>query len=168
MAFNGLTLKYSLEGTSNFIAWKDHMEEVLNDNGFLEYVKTYIPIPLAVDVQDLESWKEDLAKARRIILEGVQDHIVSNLLGKETPFMIWKALIELFENSSDHRNLALKDKIQSIKMQKNDTIPQYLSRFTQCFEELGKVCVTILEDDLVSVALMGLPKSWQNYQDSVN
>jgi hypothetical protein len=29
MTFNGLRLEYALEGNSNFIAWKDHMEAVL-------------------------------------------------------------------------------------------------------------------------------------------
>ena len=61
---------------------------------------------------------------------------------------MWKSLIELFKNSSDHRNMVLKDKIRSIKMQKNDIIPQYLSNFTQC------------RDELVGVVLLSLKKIW--------
>jgi hypothetical protein len=53
-------------------------------------------------------------------------------------------------------------------MEKGDTIPKYLTKFTQCRDELGSVGVTVVEDDLVSLALLGLPKSWHNYQDSVN
>eukprot|EP00253_Pinus_taeda_P003716 PITA_03716 len=53
-------------------------------------------------------------------------------------------------------------------MQKNDTIPQYLSKFTQCHDELGGVDVTVPEEDLVSLTLLGLPKSWHSYPDSVN
>jgi len=33
MAFYGLRLKYALEGSSNYIAWKDRIEDVLEDNG---------------------------------------------------------------------------------------------------------------------------------------
>ena len=40
MSFNGLRLEYALEGNLNFIAWKDQMEAMLDDNGVLEYVKT--------------------------------------------------------------------------------------------------------------------------------
>jgi len=47
-------------------------------------------------------------KSKRIILEGVRDHVVSNLHGKETPFAIWEALKILFERSSDAKNLALR------------------------------------------------------------
>ena len=35
MAFNGLRLEYALGCTSNLVAWMDHMEVVLDDNGFL-------------------------------------------------------------------------------------------------------------------------------------
>ena len=52
----------------------------------------------------------------------VRDHIVSNIHGKETPFARWKTITELFANNSDHMKLTLKDKLQSIKMQKNQTI----------------------------------------------
>ena len=104
MTFNGLRLEYALEGNSNFIAWKDHMEVVLDDNGLLEYVKTDIAKLEASDAQNLAQWKKVVAKARRIILEGVRDNIVSNIHGKETPFTMWKALTEFFENNNDHRN----------------------------------------------------------------
>lgn len=122
MTLNRLSLEYSLEGSPNFIAWKDHMEAVLDDNWLLEYVKTDIAKPGSTDAQNLAQWKKDVAKARRIILEGVWDHIVSNFHGKETPFSMWKELTKLFENNSDHRKMALKDKLQNIKIQKNDTI----------------------------------------------
>jgi hypothetical protein len=53
-------------------------------------------------------------------------------------------------------------------MEKGDTIPQYLSRFTNVVMNLGVLVLLVVEDDLVSLALLGLPKSWHNYQDSVN
>lgn len=96
---------------------------------------------------------------RRILLEGVRDHNVSNLHGKETPFVMWKTLINLFQNNSDHRKLALKHKLRKIKMGKGNTIKKYLTKFTQCQNELGSVKVIFVEDDLVSLELLGLPKS---------
>eukprot|EP00253_Pinus_taeda_P028852 PITA_28852 len=67
--------------------------------------------------------------------------------------------------ASDNKKLTLKDKLRSIKMQKNDTISQYLSKITQFHDELGRFSVNVLEEDLVSLALPGLPKSWHSYQD---
>jgi hypothetical protein len=81
---------------------------------------------------------------------------------------MWKVLTDLFQNSSDHRKLALKDKLRKIKMEKGDTIPKYLTKFVQCRDELGSVGIIVVVDDLLSLALLGLSKSWHNYQDSVN
>jgi hypothetical protein len=81
---------------------------------------------------------------------------------------MWKVLTDLFQNSSDHRKLALKDKLRKIKMEKGDTIPKYLTKFVQCRDELGSVGITVVVDDLVSLDLLGLPKSWNSYQYSVN
>jgi hypothetical protein len=120
MSFNGLRLEYALGGSSNYIAWKDRMEAVLEDNGLKGYIDADVPKPDAIDTANLDAWKKKVAKARRILLEGVRDHIVSSLHGKTTPYAMWKVLTDLFQNSSDHRKLALKDKLRKIKMEKGE------------------------------------------------
>ena len=144
------------------------MEAVLDDNGLKEFIDVDIPKPGSSDAAALYTWQKKTAKCRRILLEGVKDHIVSNLHGKATPFLMWKALIDLFQSRSDQRKLALKDKLRKIKMEKGDSIPKYLTKFDQCRDELGSVGVTVDEEDLASLALLGLPKSWHSYEDSVN
>ena len=52
-------------------------------------------------------------------------------------------------------------------MEKGDCIPKYLTKFFHCRDELGSVGITV-DDDLVSLTLLGLPKSWHSYEDSVN
>jgi hypothetical protein len=81
---------------------------------------------------------------------------------------MWKTLKDLYQNSSDQRKLALKDKLRRIKMEKGDTISTYLNKLTTCRDELGSVGITTANDDMVSLTLLGLPKSWNSYQDSVN
>ena len=77
------------------------MEAVLEDNGLKEFIDNDIPKPAVVDVALLDSWKKNIAKVRRILLEGVRDHIVSSIHGKVTPYAIWKALTYLFQNNND-------------------------------------------------------------------
>ena len=76
MDFNGLWLEYALEGSSNYIAWKDRMEAVLEDNGSKDFIDSDVPKPTSTDVTLLDAWKNKVAKTRRILLEGVRDHIV--------------------------------------------------------------------------------------------
>ena len=124
MSFNGLRLEYALDGSSNYIAWKDRMEAVLEDNGMKEFIDGDVPKPGSSDVALLDAWQKKTTKTRRILLEGVKDHIMSSLHGKATPFLMWKALTDLFQIRSNQRKLALKDKLRKIKMEKGDSIPK--------------------------------------------
>ena len=76
--------------------------------------------------------------------------------------------MNLFQNNSGHRKLALKGILKNIKMEKGESIPKHLTKFTQCWDEFGSVKITIAKDDMGSLALLGLPKSWHSYQDSIN
>lgn len=44
----------------------------------------------------------------------------------------------------------------------------YLTKLITCRDELASVGVMTSDEDMVSIALIGLPKSWHSYQDSVN
>jgi len=103
-----------------------------------------------------------------MILEGVRDHIVSSLHGKDTPYLMWNTLKDLYQNSSDQRKLVLKDKLRRINMENGDTISTYLNKLTTCRDELGSVGITTVDDDMVSLALLVLPKSWNSYEDFMN
>eukprot|EP00253_Pinus_taeda_P025955 PITA_25955 len=142
------------------------METVLDDNGLKEFIDTDVPKP--TDAAQVADWQKKIAKCRRILLEGMRDHIVSSLHGKASPFFMWKALTDLYQSKSDKMKLALKDKLINIKCENGDNMPQYLTKFTQCRDELGSVGVNVNDEDLVSLALIGLLKSWHSYQDSVN
>ena len=60
MSFNGLRLEYALEGSSNYVAWKDIMEGVLDDNGLKEFIEAVIPKP--TDAAILDAWQKKTAK----------------------------------------------------------------------------------------------------------
>ena len=144
------------------------MEAVLEENGLKDFIDQEVPKPAAANAQELVEWKKCVARARRILLEGVRDHIISSFHGKETPFSMWKTLKDLYQNNNDQRKLALKDKLQKIKCAKGDTIFTYLNKLTTCRGGLGSVGIMTVDDDMVSLTLLGLPKSWHNYQDFLN
>ena len=117
-----MRLDYALEGRSNYISWKDRMHLVLEDNGLKEFINNDVPKPIVTYATNLVALQKKVAKARRILLEGVQDHIVSSLHGKSTPYAMWKALTDPFRSNNDHRNLALKHKLRKINMEKGDSM----------------------------------------------
>ena len=60
MSFNGLRLEYAFEGSSNYIAWKDRMEAVLDDNGLKEFIEADVPKP--TDTAQVDAWQKKTAK----------------------------------------------------------------------------------------------------------
>ena len=62
MSFNGLRLEYALEGSSNYITWKDRMEVVPDDNGLREFIDAEIPKPTSSDAAVLDAWKKKTTK----------------------------------------------------------------------------------------------------------
>ena len=57
MAFNGLRLKYALEGSLNYISWKERMDTVLEDNGLKEFIDKDVPKPDVADAANLDAWQ---------------------------------------------------------------------------------------------------------------
>ena len=53
-------MEYALEGSMNYIAWKDGMEAVLDDNGLKEFIETDVPKPT-------DAWQKKTAKCQRIL-----------------------------------------------------------------------------------------------------
>ena len=76
--------------------------------------------------------------------------------------------VENIERSISEQQQVLKDRLRKIKSEKGDTISTYLNKLTTCRDELGSVGITTADDDMVSLALLGIPKSQYSYQDSVN
>ena len=55
-------MEYDLEGNSNYIAWKDMMEVVLDDNGLKEFIDAEIPKPDSSNAAALDAWKKKTTK----------------------------------------------------------------------------------------------------------
>ena len=72
---------------------------------------------------------------------------------------MWKTLKDLYQKNNDQRKLSLKDKLWKIKCEKGDMISTYLNKLTTCRDELESVGILTTDDDMVSLALLGLPKS---------
>lgn len=159
--FQGLRSDHSLEGASNFCAWKEQISVVLEDSGVLDFVKQQI-VPHTNPKQFAQHNKND-TKVKRIILEGIGDHIIPHLHEKKIAYEMLKAILDLYKGSNDARKLALKENLRGIWMSKGEPIITYLSKFTHVRDELSGVGEMVAEKGLVSLALLRLHKYWYSF-----
>lgn len=79
-----------------------------------------------------------MTKDKRIILDGVEDHIVLHVATFNTAKEMWDVVIKLYENPSKNQKMILK-KLRTIKMQKGESVPSYLIRIQMVRDEVATV-----------------------------
>ena len=71
---------------------------VLEENDLLQCVNEKVPKPEAGE--DKPRWRKNDAKARRILVDLVRDHLVPQISEKTTARKMFKTLKKLFEHNS--------------------------------------------------------------------
>ena len=99
MALHGLRDQDKLDKASNQVIWKTKILVVLEEYDLEAYVKSVVVVP--TDNDQKKKYKAKQGKEKRIILEGVQDNVVSHLQCKDTAEEMWEALSSLYEGSSE-------------------------------------------------------------------
>ena len=122
---SGLRMEGRLDGHSNFGAWKERIISVLDGVEVWDIVEKTMAIP--TDVRHLATYKKKCAKAKRLILDGIKDHVIPHVRGKDHAFEIWETLTKLYQSSNENRKMAHRDKMKAIKMKGSESVVTYLS-----------------------------------------
>ena len=117
-----------LDGVSNYIPWKVRITIVLKEFRFCSFINSFMTKP--TDKDELVEFEALEARAQRIILDGVKDHLIPHLAEKKTAKDMWDTLTKLFEAKNEIRKMALKDKLHSIKMKSDEGVASYLTHVT--------------------------------------
>ena len=81
-----------------------------------------------IDKDALEEHEALEARAQRVILEGVKDHLIPHLAEKKTAYDMWDALKLLFKAKNENQKMALKDKLHNVKMNQGESVTSYLTQ----------------------------------------
>ena len=98
MAPHGLRELDRLDGLSNFSVWKARILIVLEAYNFRDHAEQTLATPTDPDL--LRKHKEAVGHAKRLIMDGIKDHIVPHLAEKKITNEMWKALISLYGGKS--------------------------------------------------------------------
>ena len=80
-----------LDGATNFISWKSRVL-ILDENDLLKLVNEKFPEASADE--DKSHWRNSDARAKRILLDSVRDHLVPQISQKKTTTKMFKTLME--------------------------------------------------------------------------
>lgn len=72
MATSGLRDQDRLDGPSIYVIWKARMLFLLDEHSLKIYVDSVVVVH--VDLDSLKKYQAEMAKAKKMILDGVKDH----------------------------------------------------------------------------------------------
>ena len=88
--------------------------------------------PEAKDAKD--EHQMNVIKARRIIVDSINDHLISIVSSRKTPKEMYDALSRLFEGKNINKKMNLRNALKSMKMAKGESVRDYFSRIHQLKE----------------------------------
>ena len=107
-----------LDGVSNYIPWKVRIIAVFKELRVWNFINSVMTKPTNKD--ELEEFEAHEARAQRIILDGVKDHLIPHHLiphsvDKKTAKDMWDTLTKLFEAKNENQKMALKTSYIALK-----------------------------------------------------
>ena len=115
MATNGLRDQDQLDRASNYVISKVRMSFLLDEHALKTYVDNVVAEP--TDADPLK-YKAKMSIAKRMILDGVKDHVVCHIASKGTAKEMWDALATLNQGSSEQWKMYLEQKLRSAQITK--------------------------------------------------
>ena len=82
----GLRVEDKLDGHSNYSVWKERMQSIFEEAevwGIMVHT-TQCPVAVPADPDELAEFNKKNAKRKKLILDGVKDHVIPHVRGKST------------------------------------------------------------------------------------
>ena len=96
-------------------------------------------VTLPTDPIFLAEFKKKNARAKRIILDSVKDHIIPQVVGKDFAFHMCESLGNLYQSSNQNKKIVLREQLRSTKMARGESVTSYFTRVSQVRDELATV-----------------------------
>lgn len=150
IATSGLRDQDKLDEASNHVIWKARMSFLLDEHALKTYLDNIVVVP--ADTDPLKKYKSKMVKAKRMILDGVKDHVVCHVTSRGTAKEMWDTLATLYQRSFEQRKMYLEQKLRSAQMQKGERVQPFLTKLKETRDELSVAGHTPQDSKLVRLA----------------
>ena len=112
--------------------------------------------------------KRKQGKAKRIIYDLVKDSVMPVITPLKTTKECFDSLTNLYEKKAPSQKRILKNKLHTLKMEKDEGVASFFTKITQVRDQLLVIGVQVDDDDLVQTVVDGLPSTWETFLSAVN
>ena len=114
------------------------------------------------------NFEKNQAKEKRIIYDSMKDNLMSVITPLKTTNECFDTLMNLYEKKAPTQKRDLKNKLCSMKMEKDETVAYFFTNISQVKDQLASIGVETNEDDLLQTTIDGLPATWETFLAMVN
>ena len=124
--------------------------------------------PSNASVVAKSKYKKGEVKAKKIIIDSIQKHLVAYISNLGTSKETYDTLVGMYEVSNLNHILSLKNQLKDIKMNKGEIAQSYFMRISQLKDQPLTTGESIFGRELVLVALGGLPPIWETFITAIS
>ena len=77
-------------------------------------------------------------------------------------------LTNLYEKKAPSQKRYLKNNLRNLNMEKDETVASLFTKISQIRDQIASIGVVTDEDDLLQIAIDGLPSAWETLLAAVN
>ena len=144
----GLRAEDRLDGHSNYSVWKERMQSTFEEAevwGIMVNTQQH-PVNVPTDAVQLTDFNKKNNKGKRLILDGIKDHVIPHVRGKRLAHEMWTTLTNLYQSTNENKKMVLREKLNT------DSATEYLTKITNVRDALIAVGEVIPPPELVQIA----------------
>ena len=100
----GLRVEDRLDGHSNYSEWKERMQNIFEEVevwGIMVHTQQR-PVNVPTNVVQLEDFNKKNNKGKRLILDGIKDHVVPHMRGRRFSHEMWTTLTNIYQSTKEN------------------------------------------------------------------
>lgn len=165
------SFKFEPLKANNWLPWKTRIEAIVADKKLTKFLigketRPNAVVPTEPDEEEekaIDTWQEQDAKVRSIIVLNISDSEMVHITGAKTASEMWSNLKMVKESSSGLGKLTARRKLYRTFAEEGTDIAEHLTKMRQILEELNTMGVKIEDQDFLDILMSSLPESWDAF-----
>ncbi len=138
---------------NNYQVWRFKITSILEERD--------VESLIVDDPEDNEEWKKKDKKTRALIRLMVSDEIIPFIANANTTKETWEILEKRFNSKTGINKYFLRRKLYQSKKLDTESMNLYISKIRNIDQSLRMIDVILADDEITSIILNGLPKSYE-------
>ena len=145
---------------SNYGTWKIQRRMALMKDRLWGFVSGIEAAPAETDANKYRKFVTQRDKALAIIVLSVNPSLLYMLGEPKDPGAVWKKLADQFQKKTWANKLALRCRLNNLRLQEGESVQNHVKAMTQLSHDLSVIVAAMVEEDKVVTLLASLPDSF--------